>query len=291
MINLKVIDNILKNFDGTINIIDDKECVNGIFADRNIYENLQVNLYTVDINANRLSDNPNIISEPWFLIYNFSTSEKFDCTYNWSYEFVQNKFISLISNTKSEVKNHRTRLIEFIELYDIDCCYSNLDQNKTLTEISEHYPNGYYKNNFDYGVPKEYFESCIDIVTESLASFSTHFSEKTYKPLFYKKPFISIAGPYYYETLKEYGFELYDELFDYTFDIEEDEIVRTNDIMIQLKKLNAMSLKEVKDICRSIQPKIDHNYETVMKQKPNFIGLTEKIVVLGVERKGAWKKF
>lgn len=280
MINLKVVDHILDNFDGTINVIDDKECINGLLEDKNIYENLQLRLYTLDINANRLSNNPNIISEPWFLIYNFVTSEKFDCTYNWSYGFVKNKFVSLISNTKSRLKNHRSILLNFLKSYDIDCAYSNLDRGKTLTEIPEHYPNGYYKDNFDYGVPKEYFHSCIDIVTESLASFSTHFSEKTYKPLFYKKPFITIAGPYYYETLKQYGFELYDEIFNYDFDTCEDEADRTRKILIQIEELNKLPLKELKELCRNITPKIDHNYETVKKQKPKFTGPRERVVVL-----------
>ena len=90
----------------------------------------------------------------------------------------------------------------FLRDNEIDCCYSHLQEGKTLTEIPDHYPNGYFKNLFDYGVPKEYFESCIDIVAESYAKFSTHYSEKTYKPIFYKKPFITLAGPYYYKTLK-----------------------------------------------------------------------------------------
>ena len=189
---------VLDNFDGVVNILDDKECVNGLISG-NLYDKLKFNFYTIDINANRLSKNPNVISEPWFLIYNFVTSEKFDCTYTT--DVIKNKFISLISWSSDDRKKHRKKLIEFIEQNSIDCCYSNLENKKTLTELSEYYPNGYYKDNFDYGIPREYFESCIDIVTESLVEFSTHFSEKTYKPIFYKKPFITIAGPYYYKTL------------------------------------------------------------------------------------------
>ena len=192
MINLKLNHDIQEIFDGTINILDDKECINAM-VNENIYDELNLNFYTLDINANRLSNNPNVISEPWFLIYNFVNSEKFDCEYNS--EIRNQKFISLISRVDSDTKKHRRKLINFLEKNKIDCCYSNLDKNKTLTEIPEHYPNGYYKNLFDYGVPKEYFESCIDIVAESYAKFSTHYSEKTYKPIFYKKPFITLAGP------------------------------------------------------------------------------------------------
>jgi len=277
LINLKLTGHVLDNFDGVVNILDDKECVNGLISG-NLYDKLKFNFYTIDINANRLSKNPNVISEPWFLIYNFVTSEKFDCTYTTN--VIKNKFISLISWSSDDRKKHRKKLIEFIEQNSIDCCYSNLENKKTLTELSEYYPNGYYKDNFDYGIPREYFESCIDIVTESLVEFSTHFSEKTYKPIFYKKPFITIAGPYYYETLSDYGFELYDEIFDYGFDSEENYEKRIDNILMQIKELNSLSLREIKSLCEKVKSKIDYNYDHIKKQKPKFSGPRERVVIL-----------
>ena len=268
---------VLDNFDGVVNILDDKECVNGLISG-NLYDKLKFNFYTIDINANRLSKNPNVISEPWFLIYNFVTSEKFDCTYTTN--VIKNKFISLISWSSDDRKKHRKKLIEFIEQNSIDCCYSNLENKKTLTELSEYYPNGYYKDNFDYGIPREYFESCIDIVTESLVEFSTHFSEKTYKPIFYKKPFITIAGPYYYKTLSDYGFELYDEIFNYDFDSEENYEKRIDNILMQIKELNSLSLREIKSLCEKVKSKIDYNYDHIKKQKPKFSGPRERVVIL-----------
>ena len=136
------------------------------------------------------------------------------------------------------------------------------------------------KDNFDYGIPREYFESCIDIVTESLVEFSTHFSEKTYKPIFYKKPFITIAGPYYYETLSDYGFELYDEIFDYGFDSEENYEKRIDNILMQIKELNSLSLREIKSLCEKVKSKIDYNYDHIKKQKPKFSGPRERVVIL-----------
>ena len=277
MINLKLTGHVLDNFDGVVNILDDKECVNGLISG-NLYDKLKFNFYTIDINANRLSKNPNVISEPWFLIYNFVTSEKFDCTYTTN--VIKNKFISLISWSSDDRKKHRKKLIEFIEQNSIDCCYSNLENKKTLTELSEYYPNGYYKDNFDYGIPREYFESCIDIVTESLVEFSTHFSEKTYKQIFYKKPFITIAGPYYYETLSDYGFELYDEIFNYDFDSEENYEKRIDNILMQIKELNSLSLREIKSLCEKVKSKIDYNYDHIKKQKPKFSGPRERVVIL-----------
>ena len=74
---------------------------------------------------------------------------------------------------------------------------------------------------------------------------STHFSEKSFKSLFYRKPFISIAGPYWYETFKKFGFELYDELFDYSFDIDENKNSRLKEILLQIKEINFLMLSSV----------------------------------------------
>ena len=282
MINLKLDEDLQHRLDdGIINLIDDKELINAMVSE-NVYDKLQFNFYTLDINAERLTKNPSVKSDPWFLIYNFVTSEKFDCTYQT--DIIKNKFISLISLSDTDTKVHRFLLVTFLRDNEIDCCYSHLQEGKTLTEIPDHYPNGYYKNLFDYGVPKEYFESCIDIVAESYAKFSTHYSEKTYKPIFYKKPFITLAGPYYYKTLKEYGFENYDEIFDYDFDNEENLEKRIDNILNQIETLNELSLNDIKNLCKKVESKIEHNYQNIKKQKPIFTGPRERVVILKTRR-------
>ena len=81
MINLKLDEDLQYRLDdGIINLIDDKELINAMVSE-NVYDKLQFNFYTLDINAERLTKNQSVKSDPWFLIYNFVTSEKFDCTY------------------------------------------------------------------------------------------------------------------------------------------------------------------------------------------------------------------
>ena len=78
MINLKLDEDLQYRLDdGIINLIDDKELINAMVSE-NVYDKLQFNFYTLDINAERLTKNPSVKSDPWFLIYNFVTSEKAD---------------------------------------------------------------------------------------------------------------------------------------------------------------------------------------------------------------------
>ncbi len=257
MINLHL--TTVKSWDPEINLLDNVENINSTVHD--FYNKLKIRFWTCDINVHKLTNNNEMfICDPWvlFVLYN-KNKKKFECTYDYANEKILKKFVSLNFKVKPG-REHRIKLLDFIQEQKIDCFYSNLYENITLTEIPEHFPNGYFKNEFDYGVPKEYFLGLIDIVTEGSCEMSTHFSEKSYKSLFYKKPFISIAGPYWYETFKKYGFELYDEMFDYDFDLNENRDDRINDILMQIRDLNLLKYEDLLNLSVKIKPKIEHNY-------------------------------
>ena len=65
--------------------------------------------------------------------------------------------------------------------------------------------------------PEDYHSALIDIVTET-SLVSTFRTEKCVWPLVYMKPFVILGARYINHNLQKYGFELYDELIDYTFD-------------------------------------------------------------------------
>lgn len=71
--------------------------------------------------------------------------------------------------------------------------------------------------------PKSYFDGLIDISPESSVGKMFFMTEKTIKALIAQKPFLSLCSPgYHTKYLKgELGIELYDEVFDYSFDNDE----------------------------------------------------------------------
>ena len=262
-----------KTIENEINLVDNVENIAGHFTTNldsdeivNFYDSFKIKYWTLDINVKRMTDNPNIISDPWMLFDTYNRNiEKFLPNCN---SIPQKKFICMIYSTKKEF---RKKIYEFVSRDSFDCFYSSVDNDIKLTEIPEHYPHGYYKDKeSSYGVPKEYFESLIDIVSESYVEFSTHFSEKTYKPLILRKVFLTYAGPYYYETLTEFGFETYDELFDYSFDKVENKNKRLDMFLNQLEKINNMQFDDIKYIIESINSKIDRNHERVKLVKSKF---------------------
>ena len=84
-----------------------------------------------------------------------------------------------------------------------------------------------------YGIPVKYAQTWLELVTESDVR-SEFFTEKTVKPLLYEKPFVILGCPGINHSLQDWGFKLYDEIFDYDFDNISDYRVRAQAIAQQL---------------------------------------------------------
>ena len=107
-------------------------------------------------------------------------------------------------------------------------------------------------------IPNEYDRSFMQIVSES--NIHAYFiTEKTCAPLFFNKPFLVSSIQGYHSMLKDMGFLLYDEIFDYSFDSIEN-IHDRNDAMLQnVTRLRSLSNSELRKLYIKIAPKILHN--------------------------------
>ena len=199
-------------------------------------------------------------------------------------------------------KFHRTDLIKalykeegFIHSYypfededQIDSFFDNegeVELLKELTELNEIYDDSFKRNpkplkdrtreelvkdleikhhSRQHSVPIEYVSSCIDLITEAYFMDSALLTEKAFKPIAYRKPFI-ILGPRNCHSLLEWmDFELYDELFDYSFDhLDYEE--RFNSIVTQIKKICKMPINELADKIKSMKEKIDYNFNLLQR--------------------------
>ena len=115
-----------------------------------------------------------------------------------------------------------------------------------------------------FSVPPEYSRAFLNLVSEGdvLAHF---FTEKTTKPLYYKKPFLVISKEgFHTKFLVELGFKLYDEIFDYSFDTIEDQTARIENIIGQIKRLENCSNEQLADLTSQIEHKLDFNQKHVL---------------------------
>jgi hypothetical protein len=111
--------------------------------------------------------------------------------------------------------------------------------------------------------PEDYHSALIDIVTET-SLVSTFRTEKCVWPLVYMKPFVILGARYINHNLQKYGFELYDELIDYTFDTIESPRERVKAMAQEMRRLSELKLDLNKQLM-ILKPKIERNLKNYLE--------------------------
>jgi len=131
-------------------------------------------------------------------------------------------------------------------------------------------------------IPASYLNGFIDVICETEGKTNYveecyYFSEKSYKALLIGKPFITLqAANFHKKYVRDfYGLELYEELFDYSFDNCENLNDRILGIVENIKKLkplltNKSDKQKLYDI---IKPKLDYNRNRLIQlaNDPDFM--------------------
>ncbi len=106
--------------------------------------------------------------------------------------------------------------IKYAKLKELDIIdnWLKTDEGKSLLKLNEKVDR-YILNAFN---PEASFESCCDLVIETYINGPNYFTEKTWKEILHERPFLMIGNKNNNNFLKQLGFELYDEIFDYSFD-------------------------------------------------------------------------
>lgn len=102
-------------------------------------------------------------------------------------------------------------------------------------------------------------------------------TEKTYKPIFYKQPFILVSEPFSLRYLRSMGYKTFSSFIDESYDFIIDPQQRMKHITNEILKINNMSLEQLEDIRVQIQDIVEHNYNVFMSRP------SEKILVKHIE--------
>jgi hypothetical protein len=106
-----------------------------------------------------------------------------------------------------------------------------------------------------------YFNKTIfELAVETCpGEYELMYTEKTWKPLLMGKVFFILGSHEYYKNLRDMGFELYDEIFDYSFDSIVDLNERLDMFHKTLEKVLTTDINIILDKVRSIKEKILYN--------------------------------
>lgn len=206
---------------------------------------------------NNKNHNYEIITWPTYFVHKI-TLNKIEEVKNFEY---------LFSSLNNNPHYHRCLLMDNLykeNLFEvgriswnkIDNLYSGYDfkywnqelmyvDNFNLFKIKRIYTDEYYKKD----------TSLISLVAESTTQ-TLFFTEKTFKPIFAERPFLILGVKGQNMELKKFGFELFEEIFDYEFDMDEVLENRTKGIVENLKNLKG---KNYNDLYNIVRHKVKHN--------------------------------
>ncbi len=141
---------------------------------------------------------------------------------------------------------------------------------RELTEVSENWKPGMLdKTYFDDYLPKEAYNCCCDVVTESYVAYdSVLFTEKIFKEILFKRPFIALGAKNQNHIMKDLGFKLYDEIFDYEFDKADTLQRRFEGFCNQIDRYINEDVEEFSEKLKVLKDKIEYN-EDLLKRKYN----------------------
>ena len=168
-------------------------------------------------------------------------------------------------------KEHRTSMINFLEknnLLDLgyvsyaprnlflDTDFKSEDEAFNSVADSEWFESG---NEF-------YINSYFNIVTETFFYENTsRFSEKIFKPIIYKQPFLLYSTPFSLRKLKKMGYKTFDSIIDESYDDIEDNKKRLKALNDEVKRLCSISIFEWHYQYKDIEKILTHNFNNFSK--------------------------
>ena len=148
-------------------------------------------------------------------------------------------------------KPHRDLAVQKLQPWLDDFVWSYVAQGRQL-------PNDGDINNWAtqrYFNPEWYDDTCFSFVSESIVSNRIMFiTEKTYKPISFYHPFMTLGPMGILNALKTQGFETFENLFDESYDLEPNWLKRLDSLVNNTKQF----VKQPYDAVT--QQKIAHNH-------------------------------
>ena len=132
------------------------------------------------------------------------------------------------------------------------------------------YPDGYMSAATDFDFQRKAF---WHVVAETVFYHKKlHLTEKIFKPIIARRPFLLVAAPGNLAYLKSYGFKTFSKWVDESYDDEQDDDKRIQMIVAQLKKLCKLNKDDLYDMQQEMDEILDYNFE-------HFYGDFKRIIV------------
>jgi hypothetical protein len=119
---------------------------------------------------------------------------------------------------------------------------------------------------------KLYEDSFVNIIAET--NFFTnivHLTEKSYKPIVYKQPFIMLGSAGSLQALQRQGFKTFSDLWDESYDQEVDDTKRFFKVLELIKEIASWSDERKLEVSTTIESIVDFNYRILQKATSQLV--------------------
>lgn len=108
----------------------------------------------------------------------------------------------------------------------------------------------------------KFLESCLlYVVTETVGDYPyPYLTEKTWKAITSKTPFILIGARHSLKTLKSFGFKTFNQWWNENYDHLPTVAERIEASVIEIKKLSSMSTETLENMRAEMQETLDYNF-------------------------------
>jgi uncharacterized membrane protein YkgB len=177
--------------------------------------------------------------------------------------------VALFSTHRNNDLGHKGFNYSYVKELRGQCGLNDIDDNFIF------YPKPFENENFktmNYSVlsnvdklKESYFEMVFETIFEANENMIIQTSEKTFKPLIQKTPFISFSYSHILRELKNLGFKTFDFIFDESYDDMENTHQRLYKVLGEIGKVCNMSLEKLKEYDEIIKDVTEHNFLNVKR--------------------------
>jgi hypothetical protein len=202
------------------------------------------------------------VKNKFFLSYNKNTTKSFRIQLIlWLIKngIIDDTYVSILIKNENFDRGHLRSTED--ELYDLIAYYNKFD-GMGFNILDWNYPE--VKNdvfsNLKYTTKSHYADTLFNIISEtSFETDSTNLTEKSFKAFANSHPFIIIGDTGSNELVRSFGFELYDDLIDYSFDSISERDKRLNEALKQIRNVYSIGKNGIIDWYKNNIDKIEYN--------------------------------
>lgn len=172
---------------------------------------------------------------------------------------LSNDYLSFIENLRNEYSEETLSTVkeQILKNSNLLPLKLNIEPNNNVTYILDS--------------DLEYFRnSYFSVVTETLYNTkerSIFFSEKIFKPISMKHPFMLLNAPGSLKALRDLGYKTFNEIIDESYDNIDDPDKRMKAFVNELERISKNKNWQWEEWQKIAQPIVEHNYNHLMKVK------------------------